>query len=52
MSKYKVTCCKHGEVVVEADSAESAEEIAQALPDSAYSWLSAEDHEAAEKVSE
>lgn len=49
---YKVMCCKYGYTEVTADSAEEAEEIAQTLPDSAYSWNSAEDHEAVEKVSE
>lgn len=52
MDKYKVMCCKYGYAVVEANSAEEAEETAQSLPDSAYSWDSAEDHEAVEKVSE
>lgn len=50
--KYKVMCCKYGYAEVTADSAEEAEEIAQALPDSAYTWEGAEDHEAVEQVSE
>lgn len=52
MDKYKVMCCKYGYAVVVANSAEEAEEIAQGLPDSAYSWNGAEDHEAVEKVIE
>lgn len=52
MDKYKVMCCKYGYAVVSAESAEEAEEIAQQLPDSAYSWHSAEDHEAVERVIE
>ena len=52
MDKYKVMCCKYGYAVVVANSAEEAEEIAQSLPDSAYSWNGAEDHEAVEKVIE
>lgn len=50
--KYKVMCCKYGYAEVTADSADDAEDIAQTLPDSAYSWYGAEDHEAVEKVSE
>lgn len=50
MAKYRVMCCKYGYADISAGSAEQAEEIAEQLPDSAYSWGSAEDHQTVEKV--
>lgn len=45
MSKYKVQCVRYGYADIEAESEEAAIEIAESLPNSAYSWSDANDHE-------
>lgn len=42
---YKVQCVRYGFADIEAESEEAAIEIAESLPNSAFSWSSADDHE-------
>lgn len=48
--KYRVQCVRYGYAEVEAENEEAAVEIAETLPNSAYSWSSAVDHEVTGEV--
>jgi hypothetical protein len=43
-------CIKYGWAVVDAQNDVEAEEIARNLPDSAYDWSEADDHQVVEDV--
>ena len=43
--KYRVQCVRYGFAEDEAESEEAAIEIAERLPNSAYSWSDADEHE-------
>lgn len=48
--KYKVQCVRYGYADIEAESAEAAIEIAEGLPNGAYSWSDTDDHEVIDAI--
>lgn len=47
---YKVQCVRYGFADIEAESEEAAIEIAESLPNSAFSWSETDDHEVIDRL--
>lgn len=50
MAKYKVQCVRYGFADVEAESEEAAIDVAESLPNSAYSWSDTDDYEVIDRL--